>query len=947
MTPERWQQINQLYQSALELEASGRTEFLNQASAGDEELRQEVESLLASHEQAKSFIETPALEVAAQVIAEKQQAQSMVGREIGSYKVLALLGKGGMGEVYRAKDTRLGREVAVKILPAAFTSDADRLHRFEQEARAAGRLNHPNVLAVYDVGTYEGSPYIVSELLEGETLRDRMKGTALPPRRAMEYGLQIARGLAAAHEKGIVHRDLKPENIFVTKDGRLKILDFGLAKLLPQLNTAVDSDLSTQMLKTGPGIVMGTMGYMSPEQVRGEAADHRSDLFTFGAILYEMLSGQRAFQGKSAIESMSAILKEEPPELSKTNPDIPPGLEHIVRRCVEKTPEQRFQAASDLAFGLEEISGSTSAFVAPVVGQQRSRERLGWVVSIFLVLVFLALAALYFHPTPAETAITRFIVPPPEKAAFAPQSIVALSPNGRLLAFVATAEGKRFLWVRPLDSLSPRLLPGTEGGGGPFWSPDSRFIGFFAQGKLKKIEISGGPALALCDVDSEGVGGGTWNRDGVILFSPTYSDALYRVSASGGTATRTTTLDPSRGELFLRWPQFLPDGRHFVYFAGGSRPEKGGINVASLDSKETKRILNVDSNVVYAPPGYLLFLREGTLLAQPFDAKRFEIMGDPVSVAEHVRDWSFSASHNNELAYESGMMKRQSQLIWFDRGGKQLESVGEPGEYWHLELSPDDRRVVVEKVDANNRNIWTIDLLHGIPMRFTFSPDADIQPTWSPDGSHIVYTSYQGGGAQIYQRMSNGAGNPEVLLKEEAAVSDWSRDGRFILYESKSGLSVLPLFGDHKPFPLLQTGESRTILSQWALDGLLLRGVRKGTSICSVLSSLRRQVADLNQWRLKPEMAGRWERVILSGGRSEADGGGSEWRKYFSTWCAQGSLPNTSGCWPLPLCRHSRWPTLSCQYPAGRRQHRANHCRAQLDRRSWAKSERSPRHLGI
>lgn len=638
-----------------------------------------------------------------------------------------------------------------------------------------------------------------------------MKGTTLPPRRAMEYGLQIARGLAAAHEKGIVHRDLKPENLFITKDGRLKILDFGLAKLLPKLNAAVDSDLSTLTLKTGPGTVMGTMGYMSPEQVRGEAADHRSDLFTFGTILYEMLSGQRAFQGKSAIESMSAILKEEPPELPKTNPNIPPSLEHIVRRCLEKTPEQRFQSASDLAFGLEEISGSTSAFVAPVVGQQRSRERLAWVVSIVLVLVFLALAALYFHPTPAETAITRFIVPPPEKAAFAPQSIVALSPNGRLLAFVATVEGKNFLWVHPLDSLSPRQLPGTEGGQGPFWSPDSHFIGFFAQGKLKKIEISGGPAVALCDVDPDGLGRGTWNRDGVILFSPMSSDALYRISASGGTATRTTTLDPSRRELFLQWPQFLPDGRHFVYFAGGSRPENRGINVASLDSKETKRILNADSNVVYAPPGYLLFVREGTLLAQPFDAKRFEIMGDPLSVAEHVRyrlGWSFSASHNNELAYESGMLK--SQLIWFDRGGKQLESVGEPGEYWHLELSPDDRRVVVEISDAaNNHDIWTIDLLQGIPMRFTFSPDGDIQPTWSPDGSHIVYTSYQGGEAQIYQRMSNGAGNPEVLLKERASVSDWSRDGRFILYESKFGLSVLPLFGDHKPFPLLQTGESQ------------------------------------------------------------------------------------------------------------------------------------------
>ena len=378
MTPERWQQVERLYQAALELEASQQRAFLKQACGGDEELLREVGSLLTSHEQGEGFIETPALEVAAKALANKQ-TQSMVGREIGSYKILALLGKGGMGEVYRAEDTRLRREVAVKMLPAAFATDADRLRRFEQEARAAGRLNHPNVLAIYDVGTHEESPYIVSELLEGETLRDRMKGTALPPRKAMEYALQIARGLAAAHEKGIVHRDLKPENLFLTKDGRVKILDFGLAKLLPKLNPAMGSEVSTQMLKTGPGTVMGTMGYMSPEQVRGEAADHRSDLFTFGAIFYEMLSGRRLFQGKSAIETMSAILKEEPPELSKTTSNIAPGLEHIVRRCLEKTPEQRFQAASDLAFDLEELLGSTSSPLTPARGTKRQprTSRLG------------------------------------------------------------------------------------------------------------------------------------------------------------------------------------------------------------------------------------------------------------------------------------------------------------------------------------------------------------------------------------------------------------------------------------------------------------------------------------------------------------------------------------------------------------------------------------------
>ncbi len=401
----------------------------------------------------------PALEVAAKGMAQNR-APSLVGRQVGPYKIQSLLGVGGMGEVYLANDTRLGREVAVKVLPAAFSADGDRLRRFEQEARAAGRLNHPNILAIYDVGTCDASPYIVSELLEGGTLRDQLGGSALPHRKTIEYALQIARGLAAAHEKGIIHRDLKPENLFVTKDGRVKILDFGLAKLThPILNSGDLTDASMAPTATAPGVVMGTAGYMSPEQVRGQVADHRSDIFAYGAILYEMVSGQRAFQGNSAVEMMNAILKQEPPDLPPNRP-IAPALERIVRHCLEKSPEQRFQSASDIAFDLEALSGSAPATLGVAPGRSKARERVAWIVAALAVLTALVLAATHFRRAPTTAPVLKLSVLPPEKATFGSS---AISPDGRRLAFAATAEGKTLLWVRPLDSLAAQALPGTEG----------------------------------------------------------------------------------------------------------------------------------------------------------------------------------------------------------------------------------------------------------------------------------------------------------------------------------------------------------------------------------------------------------------------------------------------------------------------------------------------------
>ena len=739
-----------------------------------------------------------------------------------------------MGEVYVARDPKINRDVAIKVLPAAFSADPERLRRFEQEAQAAGALNHPNILSIYDVDTHSGAPYVVSELLEGETLREQLKGTALPVRKALDYALQITSGLAAAHEKGIVHRDLKPENLFVTKDGRVKILDFGLAKLIEQVDgSEVHTDLPTRKRNTDPGTVVGTVGYMSPEQVRGQRVDHRSDIFSLGAVLYEMLSGKRAFGGDSAIETLNAILKEDPPELSESNSQINSALERVVMHCLEKNPEQRFQSARDVAFALEPLSGSSSsrsmtAGLPLTAGRTKNRERLAWIAATAILLlaliVTLPFVVGYFRRAPSKVSATRLVIPASEKQSLFGPSI---SPDGRRLVYAASSDGKLQLWVRSLDSLIAQPLPGTDKialsvtftlARPVFWSPDSRYIGFFADSKLKKMEISGGPAQTLADVPTSH--GGSWNREGVIVFSPNATSPLYRVSVTGGEATQLTTLDESRQETAHRWPFFLPDGRHFLYLARAvQQRENSAIYVGSLDSKETKRITSADSNVSYAPPGYLLFAREATLMAQPFDADKLEVTGDAFPLVERIRYSygpglaEFSVSSDGVLVYITGNPV-PSQLTWFDRNGKQLGTVGPPAAYRVMRLSPDERRVAVERTDppAVSSDIWLIELARGVPSRLTSHPGNDLYPVWSPDGSRIAFTSIREGQLKIYQKLSSGAGSEEELLKsaEPLGIWDWSADGRFILYrvlgaKTKNDIWVLPLFGDRKSYPLLQT----------------------------------------------------------------------------------------------------------------------------------------------
>jgi len=675
------------------------------------------------------------------------------GSPLGPYEITALLGSGGMGEVYRARDPRLGRDVAIKILPSGLSADPDRLHRFEQEARAAAALNHPNILAVYDIGQQpsigsgQAAPYIVSELLQGETLRSRLAsvrveresanagervgvgvgagspravkkdGEALPVRRALEYAIQIAHGLAAAHEKGIVHRDLKPENLFVTSDGRVKILDFGLAKLTQaEPDLAGVSELPTTPPDTLPGLVLGTVGYMSPEQVRGLAADHRSDIFAFGAILYEMLSGQRAFRRETTAETMTAILKEDPPDLPLAERHIPPALERIVDRCVEKTPDSRFQSTKDLGFALEALSSYSEAAGSVAVAAGRKgllrSARLAWGVAAAVSVAALALGAgRYFQRPPVDTRAYRStILPPPDTVTTFdqigfPGATLALSPNGRRLAFLARGtDGQRRLWVRLLEGLSAQPLAGTEGVSAPFWSPDSQFLAFFAGGQLKKIDAAGGPPVVLGDAPAaiaDGPGGsGAWNRDGLIIFAATAAARVQRVSASGGAPSPVTTLDAQQGESFHVWPFFLPDGRHFLYLAIGNKTggaiAPNGIYVASLDTGDRQLLLPGGSNAQYAQ-GHLLFLREQTLMAQPFDLDRLELAGEAVPIAQQVFIGSgqegigaFSVSETGALAYQTGLSGEvRSQLTWFDRSGKQIGVLGDQADYGDVQLSPD------------------------------------------------------------------------------------------------------------------------------------------------------------------------------------------------------------------------------------------------------------------
>ena len=737
------------------------------------------------------------------------------GTKLGRYEIRSKIGEGGMGEVYRAYDEAMHREVAIKVLPAELSADKERLARFEQEAQTAGSLNHPNILVIHHIETHEGAPYIVSELLEGETLRERMGGVALSQRKAIDYGLHIAHGLAAAHEKGIVHRDLKPENVFITKDGRVKILDFGLAKLTGPESGQTQTEVPTRRVNTDPGVVMGTVGYMSPEQVRGRSADHRSDIFSFGAILYEMLSGRRAFRGESTADTISAILREDPPDLSTTNRGVNPALERVVNHCLEKSPEERFNSARDLAFALEALSGpattseSTTVLSALPIATRKRRVLIPWAIAGVLLIACATLASLYFWPKPIDTQRTSFTIESPEKVTEVRMPII--SPTGRMVVFQGVAEGKSALYLRPLDSINAQVLPGTENGNAPFWSPDGRYLGFFSDNKLKRLDITGGAPQTLCAAPD--AIGGSWNREGVILLS-LGSKGLQRVSAAGGEPAPLLSLDASRNEIDQDFPFFLPDGQHFLYYS--YQANGGEVFVGSLKG-DRKLLFKNDSNVAYVN-GYLLFARGFTLMGQACDAQKLELSGDPFTVMENVAFFAntgyshYSVSANGTLVFLQGSEVGR-QLIWFDRSGKQISTAGSPSGYTDCVLSPDGKRAALQKIDGGNSDIWIMDLVRGVPIRFTFAPSSEDNPAWSADGSFLFYTSNTTANTSIIRKNSGGAGNEERLY--EGAVSlddgiDVSPDGKYLLFEllgekTSADVWVLPLDGGAKPYPLLAT----------------------------------------------------------------------------------------------------------------------------------------------
>jgi serine/threonine protein kinase len=840
MTSEHWEQVAQLHRAALQYEESRRAAFLDDACAGDENLRCEVESLLAYEGRTENFMEVSALELVAKQLAARQTPHMALtsGTKLGAYEIQSPLGAGGMGEVYRARDRKLNRDVALKILSTMFTNDAERMARFRREAQVLALLNHPNIASIYGLEESNNLCVLVLELVEGPTLADRITGGAVPVEEALAIAQQIAEAMAYAHEKGVTHRDLKPANIKITREGNVKVLDFGLAKVL-QLHKNLDSDPSYSPTFTNPttheGMILGTAAYMSPEQAKGKPVDKRTDIWAFGVVLYELLTGRHLFQRETASDTLAAVLKEEP-DWNRIQVKVRPLLRH----CLEKDPKRRLRDIGDMHLLLETAS----------VHIQTHRPWLAWsAVAVFLV-ALAALSLIHFRERPLLSAPVQFQIFPsgslPQGDAF------AVSPDGRHLAFAATgSDGVARLWIRDLESLEVRTLSDSY----PvsvkhhrvvppfFWSPDSRFIGFQAGSKLAKIEISGGPAQTLCDVQGRTVVGGSWNRDGVIVFADN-ARGLMQVSAAGGVASPLTTFDPSRKEVVHVLPSFLPDGRHFLYLRASRTPENSGVYVGSLNTKpeeqDSRRLLATTSGPVYVPSSDLdseqvLFLRRGTLMAQPFDAHRLELSGEAVQVAPQVGSFIdyglFSASSNGVLVYRSAVGQNY-QLTWLDRQGRLLGTVAEPGGYNSMALSPDGRRVAVSRTNPENTpnwDVWLLDLGRNTSTRLTYDQVRATFPVWSADGSSVIFGSIREGETNLYLKLASGAGGERLLVKSTAEykyekyATSWSRDGRFLLYttenpETKNDLWVLPLQGDGKPTPFLRT-EFNESSGQFSPDG--------------------------------------------------------------------------------------------------------------------------------
>jgi serine/threonine protein kinase/Tol biopolymer transport system component len=764
------------------------------------------------------------------------------GNRLGPYEIVAPLGAGGMGEVYRARDTRLDRTVAIKILPAQFSADPVRKQRFEREAKTISSLNHPHICVLYDVGHQDGIDYLVMECVEGETLAKRLEKGALPLDQVLRFGMQIADALDKAHRSGVVHRDLKPGNIMLTPTGA-KLLDFGLAKpAAPMATLATLTAVATQSPVTQEGTIVGTFQYMSPEQVEAKELDGRSDIFSFGAVLYEMLTSQRAFPGKSQLSVASAILEKEPAPISTIKPMTPPALDHTIRRCLSKELEKRWQSAGDLARELEWVaeSGSQAGVSTPISARNKMRERLAWTFTLLAGLIAAGFAFVYFNKPSLQTPVLRSTILPPQGGTFifnGPIGGAFLSPDGRNVAFIARVGKVTQLWLRPLDSFAARALPGTEDVSFAFWSPDSRNLGFFAQGRLKRIAVAGGPPQALCDADSSR--GASWGRADVIIFSRV-SGEIQRIPASGGTPQRVTTLDVSRHEGTHRFPYFLPDGNHFLFMAAllGPVTEDNVFYLGSLDGKGSRILFHGSSPIAYAV-GHVLYLADNVLMARPFDPVKLDFTGEAVPIAEGVQFDSlfsngiFSASENGTLLYQQGKGSSAHSLLLYDRTGKRLGSLGESAASSTPRFSPDGKSLVYDLISANSGKVdlWMLDIASGNRTRMA-SDGLNLlshSPVWSSDGMRLAYSSARTGNRAIYIKTVKQIAQEEERWEAKddtfAGAGDWTPDGKFLILterpirSGKQRIALLAVAGKDGAVPLLEVQGANVDSGQVSPDG--------------------------------------------------------------------------------------------------------------------------------
>jgi Tol biopolymer transport system component len=787
------------------------------------------------------------------------------GTRLGPYEIVALVGAGGMGEVYKASDTRLNRTVAIKVLPPHWAADPEMKQRFDSEARTIASLSHPHICTLHDIGREDSSisptpstpstssgqassgqagsgqpgsaqpiDYLVMEYLEGKTLAERLERGPLPLEEAMKVAIAIADALDKAHSQGVVHRDLKPANVMLTPGGP-KLLDFGLAKLkAPEPGGPARP---ARPISTSPGMMIGTLQYMAPEQVEGAEADARTDIFAFGAVLYEMVTGTKAFEGKNRALLIAAIATLDPDPLSKAQPASSPALDHIAARCLAKDPEDRWQTAHDLTLQLRWIAegGAGSAAALPAAAREWDRRVLVLLAAAaVLVAVFAAPATLYLRG-PSEPGAFQFRIP----VAGLSDADIAISPDGQSVALVArpNTQEAASLFVRPIGSTSFRRLGGTDDASLPFWSPDSRTIAFAGGGRLKRVDAAGGAPKDIGE--APGFAGGAWNSEGTIVFGS--AKGLYRVSAEGGKPEAITTVEkPETGHF---WPSFLPDGRRYVYLAWSAEAASRGVFAGTLGSKEKTRLMAAESNAAYAAPGYLMFHRETTLFAQPFDAKKLALGGEPVHIADQISfsptngRGNFDVSQNGVLVYFQrgggaggagrGQTVATAVFGWRDRTGRQLGLAGEQGTYGDIDLSPDGKFIAITRQDSGpGADIWVIDWERaGVPTRLTLDPADDINPVWSPAGDRIAFTTFRKGNADVYVKNANGVGAETPLLDSPSNefVEDWSKDGKYIAYkfgtDASEDIYVLPLSGgDRKPIPVV-TGPYRKDEPQFSYDG--------------------------------------------------------------------------------------------------------------------------------